>query len=358
MEHLQKEALATILAMSDDRLAAYAAATSATNVAVLLSVMPIKRANQIFATLPPSKLAAALGHSKAVPPNGVVIVARELEQINKGLGTPESPREQQKPTPNYRKTALSAAPFILIASVAWAIYFVTVPKHKMVMPAQTAAERRSSQLTAAAAKANVKNQQVAAADSGASTATLTAKPLAAVEKLSEMVDVLGQKDKEEMGPPVQPLPVAASGAKPVNMLPNATKPTPVNTAAADSTERKLDTDVVEEDDEGAGLKLTEFKYSLHRQQGMRISFRLRNDRAVPALGSIHATARYLHRDGRVEIIDSTPHAEKFKVRSLGVPKVLEFKPNKTDGTFVDLIIDVRNLKGLSLLHRQFEVTGT
>ena len=357
MEHLQKEALATILAMSDDRLAAYAAATSATNVAVLLSVMPIKRANQIFATLPPSKLAAALGHSKAVPPNGVVIVARELEQINKGLGTPESPREP-KPTPTYRKTALSAAPFVLLASVAWAVYFVTVPKHKMVMPTQTAAEKRSSQLTAAAAKASVKQQQVATAESSASSATLTAKPLAAVEKLSEMVDVLGQKEKEEMGPPAQPLPVGSGNSKPVNMLPNTTKPTTATVATTEAPDRKLDTDIVEEDDEGAGLKLTEFKYNIHRQQGMRISFRLRNDRAVPALGSIHATARYLHRDGRVEIIDSTPHAEKFKVRSLGVPKVLEFKPTKIDGTFVDLIIDVRNLKGLSLLHRQFEVTGT
>ena len=91
MEHLQKEAVAAILATDDDRLAAYAAATSATNVAVLLSVMPIKRANQIFATLPPSKLAAALGHSKSVAPNGVVIVAREIEQISKGFGTSERP---------------------------------------------------------------------------------------------------------------------------------------------------------------------------------------------------------------------------------------------------------------------------
>jgi hypothetical protein len=355
MEHLQKEAVAAILATDDDRLAAYAAATSATNVAVLLSVMPIKRANQIFATLPPSKLAAALGHSKSVAPNGVVIVAREIEQISKGFGTSERPREQQK-TANYRKTAISAAPFILLASVGWAVYFVTVPRHKMVLPAITLQDRRAA-YSAAAAKTQVRNASVVtASETTGAAATLTVKPLAAVEKLSDMVNVLGQK--EEVGPPAHPLPVVGNSQKPVNMLPSSTKPTNTAATTADVQEKKIDTEAIEEDDEGAGLKLTEFKYSLHRQQGMRISFRLRNERAIPALGSIHATARYLHRDGRVEILDSHPHAEKFKVRSLGVPKVLEFKPSRTDGSFVDLIIDVRNLKGLSLLHRQFEVTGT
>ena len=97
-------------------------------------------------------------------------------------------------------------------------------------------------------------------------------------------------------------------------------------------------------------------YSVDAQNGLRLGFQLRNNEAKPAQGKVYASARYLHRSGQIELIDGRPYPFPFTVKHIA-PAAISFLPSVTDGAFVDLLIDVRNLNGESLTHREIEVTG-
>lgn len=358
---LPRDAIQTILSTEDRILAAFAMTAPPVNIAALLAILPMTRANAVFTSLPPAALAAALGYSSTVAPGTVEYVAKQLaEWGRREADTHKAPPAVAPPAAvslavtTVKSKVLTAAPFVLAASISWSIYLLYSLKPDWLAAINKTSIQHSATKSPADSDMAAKASEPIPASSKPDANNLLFMAPNPPPEAPAFNDVIAANIQIHEPQLAALEPLKASPAPGINV---AAMSLSSKTTVATGARNTSGTVVVPDQSGPAGPVLfTGANYSIEPQHGLRLGFHLRNNQAKPAQGKVYASARYLHRSGQIELIDGRPYPFPFTVKHIA-PAAISFLPTVTDGAFVDLLIDVRNLNGESLTHREIEVTG-